>query len=246
MKKIFISGITGKVGKLLSKDLLDDEEFSLVGGSCSVANKNLNKDIGEFLGKKNIGANIYDSLPRSLEIEVVIDFSTPSSAIELLDIARSKGIPVLIGTTGFNESQLEFIACMSKDIPILLAPNTSQGVAILKNIIQKSSSLFSEGNSFQIRDTHHEEKKDSPSGTALELKKEILNQVPDAKISIESLREGSNPGEHTITIGLENELIEITHKAENRSIFAQGAITGARWLIGKPSGLYSMADIYTS
>ena len=128
----------------------------------------------------------------------------------------------------------------------MLAPNTSQGVAILKNIIQKSSSLFSEGNRFQIRDTHHEEKKDSPSGTALELKKEILNQVPDAKISIESLREGSNPGEHTITIGLENELIEITHKAENRSIFAQGAISGARWLIGKPSGLYSMADIYTS
>ena len=80
----------------------------------------------------------------------------------------------------------------------------------------------------------------------MDLKNEILNIFPSAKISIDSLREGINPGEHTLSISLDNEIIELTHKAENRSIFAKGALKGAVWLLGKTPGLYSMKDIYSS
>ena len=106
--------------------------------------------------------------------------------------------------------------------------------------------LFSEENTFRINETHHIEKKDSPSGTALDLQKEIMSVFSKVKPQIKSKREGNNPGEHTVIIGMENETIEIKHKAEDRSIFALGALKGALWLSNKTSGFYSMSDIYSS
>ena len=97
-----------------------------------------------------------------------------------------------------------------------------------------------------IRDSHHIEKKDSPSGTALDLQKEIMSVFSKVRPQIKSIREGSNPGEHTVIIGMENETIEIKHKVEDRSIFALGALKGALWLSNKTSGFYSMSDIYSS
>ena len=89
-------------------------------------------------------------------------------------------------------------------------------------------------------------KKDSPSGTALDLERTITSVYPETKVEIKSYREGNNPGEHTVSITLDNEIIEFTHRAENRSIFALGALKGAVWLTVRPAGLYSMGDIYSS
>ncbi len=246
MKKIFISGVTGKVGKLLSSFVINDKTLRLVGGSCSITNKHFNKDIGELLGTKKLGITISEKIPDDLNVDVIVDFSSPKNAMDILQSANEREIPILIGTTGFLEDQLSKIITLSKNIPILFAPNTSQGIAVLKSLINSFDQFFSADNHFHIEEIHHSEKKDSPSGTALELKNEILSIFPGAKVSIDSLREGINPGEHKLSISLDDETIELTHRAENRSIFAKGALNGAVWLLGKGPGLYSMKDIYSS
>tara|TARA_B100001093_G_scaffold482412_1_gene514032 strand:- start:1136 stop:1636 length:501 start_codon:yes stop_codon:yes gene_type:complete len=166
--------------------------------------------------------------------------------MEILKTAELIKVPILIGTTGFDETYLKDIEISSNKIPVLLAPNTSSGIAIMKRLLLNSKPLFSEENTFRINETHHIEKKDSPSGTALDLQKEIMSVFSKVRPQIKSMREGNNPGEHTVIIGMENETIEIKHKAEDRSIFALGALKGALWLSNKTSGFYSMSDIYSS
>ena len=160
--------------------------------------------------------------------------------------AKKKEIPILIGTTGFSEDDFKKIEVASTKIPVLFAPNTSPGIAILKNILNTSKNLFSEDHVFSISETHHIEKKDSPSGTALDLQRVIISIYPEANVVIESFREGNHPGEHTVSIALDKEIIEFTHRAEDRSIFALGALKGAAWLTERSAGLYSMSDIYSS
>ena len=246
MKNLFISGITGKVGKLLSSYALESNHFKLVGGSCSSDNNFFGKDVGKLLEIDEIGIQISEKISEDLSVDIIIDFSSPKSSMKILQLAKIKEIPILIGTTGFSEDDFKEIEIASTQIPVLFAPNTSPGIAILKNILNKSKNLFSEDNEFSISETHHVEKKDSPSGTALDLQREIISVYPEAKVAIESYREGNNPGEHTVSITLDNEIIEFTHRAENRSIFALGALKGAVWLTDRPAGLYSMGDIYSS
>jgi 4-hydroxy-tetrahydrodipicolinate reductase len=246
MHKIFISGITGRVGRLIVLEILDNDFFHLIGGSCNLNNEFLGKDIGDLINRKKIDIQISHGTPLEKQIDIIIDFSSPESSMLVLEDARSRKIPILIGTTGFNESQLKEINKISSEIPVLLAPNTSSGIAVLKTIITNSRALFSEDSIIEIEETHHEEKKDSPSGTALDLKETISNHFPNSEITVESFREGTNPGEHTIRVKLANESIELTHKAEDRSIFASGALIGARWLLSRPKGLYRMHDIYSS
>jgi len=246
LKNLFISGITGKVGKLLSSYALESNHFKLVGGSCSPENNFFKKDVGTLLEIDETGIQISEKMSEDLGVDIIIDFSSPKSSMEILQLAKKKEIPILIGTTGFSEDDFKEIEVASTQIPVLFAPNTSSGIAILKNILNKSKNLFSEDHEFSISETHHIEKKDSPSGTALDLQRAIISIYPEANVVIESFREGNNPGEHTVSINLDNEIIELTHKAENRSIFALGALKGAAWLTERSAGLYSMDDIYSS
>ena len=246
MKNLFISGITGKVGKLLSSYALESNQFKLVGGSCSPDSTFIGKDVGELLEIEETGIQISGKMSEDLSADIIIDFSSPKSSMEILQLAKKKEIPILIGTTGFSEDDFKEIEVASTQIPVLFAPNTSSGIAILKNILNSSKNLFSEDHGFSISETHHIEKKDSPSGTALDLQRVIISIYPEANVVIESFREGNNPGEHTVSIALDKEIIEFTHRAEDRSIFALGALKGAVWLTKRSAGLYSMGDIYSS
>ena len=246
MKNLFISGITGKVGKLLSSYAMDSNHFKLVGGSCSPDNNFFEKDVGTLLEIDETGIQISEKISEDLGVDIIIDFSSPKSTMKILQHAKREKIPILIGTTGFSEDDFKEIEVASTQIPILFAPNTSSGIAILKKILEKSKILFSEDHEFFISETHHIEKKDSPSGTALDLQRAIISVYPEAKVVIKSYREGNNPGEHTVSINLDNEIIELTHRAEDRSIFAMGALKGAVWLTERPAGFYSMGDIYSS
>ena len=246
MKNLFISGITGKVGKLLSSHALESNYFKLVGGSCRPENDFFEKDVGKLLEIEETGIQISEKMSEDLSVDIIIDFSSPKSLMKILQLAKKKEIPILIGTTGFSEDDFKEIEIASTQIPVLFAPNTSSGIAILKNILNKSKNLFSDNHKFSISETHHIEKKDSPSGTALDLQRAIISFYPEANVMINSHREGNNPGEHTVSITLEKEIIELTHRAEDRSIFALGALKGAEWLIERSAGLYSMGDIYSS
>ena len=246
MKNLFISGITGKVGKLLSSYALESNHFKLVGGSCSPDNNFFEKDVGTLLELDETGIQISERMPEDLSVDIIIDFSSPKNSMKILKLAKIKEIPILIGTTGFSEDDFKEIEIASTQIPVLFAPNTSAGIAILKNILSKSKNLFSKDNQFSISETHHMEKKDSPSGTALDLQRTIISFYPEAKVDVESYREGDNPGEHKVSITLDNEIIEFIHRAEDRSIFALGALKGAVWLTERSAGFYSMSDIYSS
>ena len=245
MCNVFISGATGKVGRILVEEVLEDKDLKLVGGSASKQSKDLGKDLGALIGKSNININILEDISNKKDIDLIIDFSRPQNAIQVSRFARKENIPMLIGTTGFNEDELTEINEISKEIPLLIAPNTSMGIALFKKILHSSKEVLNEAPSIEIHEQHHKEKKDSPSGTAINLQDQLKEILSNKDIPVVSSREGDSPGVHTIKLSFENETIELSHKATDRSIFAKGAIIAGKWLKDKPSGLYTMQDIYS-
>jgi len=245
MCNIFISGATGKVGRILIKQVLEDPYLKLAGGSASKESKDLGKDLGALIGRSNININILDGISNEKDIDLIIDFSIPQNSIQISRFARKENIPLLIGTTGFSEDQLDEINEISKEIPLLIAPNTSMGIALFKKILDYSKEVLNVASSIEIYEQHHKEKKDSPSGTAINLKDQLKEILSNKDIHIESSREGNSPGVHTIKLSFEDETLEISHKAKDRSIFAKGAIIAGKWLKHKPPGLYTMQDIYS-
>ena len=245
MCNIFISGATGKVGRILIKQVLEDPYLKLAGGSASKESKDLGKDLGALIGKSNININIVEDISNEKDIDLIIDFSRPQNSIQVSRFARNENIPILIGTTGFIEEELNEIKESSKEIPILIAPNTSIGIALFKKILDHSGEVLNIVSSIEIYEKHHKEKKDSPSGTAINLKDQLKDILPNKDIHIVSSRVGDSPGVHTLKLSLEDETLEISHKVSDRSIFAKGAIIAGKWLKDKPSGLYSMQDIYS-
>ena len=245
MCNVFISGATGKVGRILVEEVLEDKDLKLAGGSASKKSKDLGKDLGALIGKSNVNINILEGISNKKDIDLIIDFSRPQNAIQVSRFARKENIPMLIGTTGFNEDELTEINEISKEIPLLIAPNTSMGVALFKKIIDNSKEVVNLASSIEIHEQHHKEKQDSPSGTAIHLKDQLKDIVSNKDILIVSSREGDSPGVHKIKLSYKDETIELSHKASDRSIFAKGAIIAGKWLKDKPSGLYTMQDIYS-
>ena len=245
MCNTFISGSTGKVGKILIEEVLEDLDLKLVGGSASKTSKDLGTDLGALIGRNNININIIEGVPKKNDIDLIIDFSRAQNSIQVLRFARNEKIPMLIGTTGFNEDELNEINEISKEIPLLIAPNTSMGIALFKKILDHSKAVLNIASSIEIHEQHHKDKKDSPSGTAINLKDQLEDILSNKDIDIVSSREGDSPGIHTLKLSFENETLEISHKASDRSIFAKGAIIGGKWLKDKPPGLYTMQDIYS-
>ena len=195
--------------------------------------------------------------------DVLLDFSTPNALHASLDRAISGGIPILIGTTGLGPDADRLIAEAAEAIAVLRAANTSVGVALLADLIERAARVLGPEWDIEIAETHHRKKADAPSGTApllgdaaargrgAELKAERgragigLEREPGA-IGFASLRGGTVAGEHDVLFLGPEERLTLSHKAESRMIFARGALAGARFLVGKPAGLYSMRDVIDS
>ena len=247
MLKVAISGSTGRMGKALIKAIGQNEDFELVGGVAGQENKNIGKDLGEIAEVEKIGiplsSNLYDL---SEEIGVLIDFSEAKFSLKAVEYSKNLHIPLVLATTGYEDEDLNMIRKASQFTPLLQASNTSLGIAFLKKIIDLTSDSFSYFDNLEILETHHQDKKDSPSGTALDLANFLSERIKGKdSIPIESQRTGDTAGEHKIILSKEAERIELTHKALDRSIYAKGALAGAKWLNSKPNGLYSMSDIYS-
>jgi 4-hydroxy-tetrahydrodipicolinate reductase len=195
--------------------------------------------------------------------DVLVDFSAPEALEQSLDRAVSAGIPLLVGTTGLDELADQRIATAAKTIPVLRAANTSLGIALLAELVERAAGVLGPDWDIEIAETHHRMKADAPSGTALllgevaargrgtSLKGEKGRHGTGLKrergtIGFASLRGGSVAGDHDVMFLGPDERLILAHRAENRMIFARGALAAARFLVGKPTGLYSMRDVIGS
>jgi len=191
--------------------------------------------------------------------DVLVDFSAPAALQTSLDRATSAAIPILVGTTGLDELADKRIAAASAKIAVLRAANTSLGIALLAELVERAARVLGPEWDIEIAETHHRHKADAPSGTALalgeaaargrgaELKAERGRdgtglEREEGAIGFAALRGGTVAGDHDVHfLGPEERLI-LSHRAESRAIFARGALAAARFLVGKPAGLYSMRD----
>jgi 4-hydroxy-tetrahydrodipicolinate reductase len=173
--------------------------------------------------------------------DVLVDFSAPAALGESLDRALSARIPILIGTTGLDNQADARIAEATKQVAVLRAPNTSLGVAVLAELVERAAKALGPDWDIQIAETHHRKKVDAPSGTALMLGK--IAERDGRSVGYASLRGGTVAGDHDVMFLGPDERLILSHRAESRMIFARGALAGARFLVGRPAGLYSMRDV---
>ena len=195
--------------------------------------------------------------------DVLVDFSAPDALEESLERARSAAIPILVGTTGLDERADEAIAEAARQIAVLRAANTSLGVAILSDLVERAARVLGPDWDIEILEMHHRHKADAPSGTALALGEAAARgrgaplraergrdgtglRREEGAIGFAALRGGTVAGEHDVIFAGKEERLILSHRAESRAIFARGALAAARFLSGQPAGLYSMRDVIDS
>ena len=192
--------------------------------------------------------------------DVLVDFSAPSALQASLDRAVAAGIPILVGTTGLDDFATRRIDAAAKEVAVLRAANTSLGVALLADLVERAASVLGPEWDIEVVEMHHRQKADAPSGTALalgdaaargrgkKLKAERGRDGTNLKreegaIGFASLRGGTVAGDHDVVFAGPEERLILSHRAENRMIFARGALAAAKFLVGKPAGIYSMRDV---
>lgn len=194
--------------------------------------------------------------------DVLVDFSSPAALEANLDAAMAAGVPILVGTTGLEERHLWLCDAAAEKIAVLQTGNTSLGVTLLAHLVREAASRLGEDWDIEIAETHHWMKVDAPSGTALLLgeaaaqgrgialeghsvrgRDGITGARARGDIGFASLRGGSVAGDHTVQFLGTSERLSLSHMAENRSIFANGAVRAAQWLVGRPAGRYTMAQV---
>ena len=219
MTGIYINGVSGKMGTNLLKLCANDKNIKI----CD----DLNDD----------------------SLEVIIDFSHPDSTLKLLKSLPTQKISLIIGTTGLKEEHFQYIEEISKDKRVLIAPNLSKGISVFKNTIVEFIKANDKELHCLIEETHHDQKIDSPSGTAIELKKIIeSNNAKNliADIEIISKRTGKIFGIHEIIFYKDTKKIQFKHESKSRNIYSDGALQAAHWIKDKEEGLYSFEDFLKS
>ena len=235
MMRLGIVG-NGRMGRMIDTLCAQGDEFEVAGfvgpGAC------------ETLGE----------LP---DLDVAIDFSYPGNVMMMLEDALRRGLPLVIGTTGLSAQQEDQIRAASAQLPIVRALNFSTGMAVMRRLARMASDALRGDFDIEIVETHHNQKEDAPSGSAVALLESV---DPDGEftvvcgregrpgkrgheIGVHSLRGGTVAGEHTVSFFGEDEVLEITHRAASRKIFAAGALRAAEALTAKPAGRYSLEEL---
>ena len=253
--KIAIAGAKGRMGRNLIKSGLSNSHTDIVGVF----------DISEieqvFLDEMNLSPEIATTREHSFErADVIIDFTSPKALFAFTESAVASKTGLVIGTTGLEEQHFNLLKQTGNSTRVFYAPNMSFGVNSFFNIARKAASYLKNFD-IEIIETHHRYKKDAPSGTAIKLGEEIVEELNLSKdqfnfnrqqnqqerkkdeIGFSSIRGGNIPGEHTVIFHGENESVELTHRAFNREIFADGAIQAAIWLSKQNSGYYTYKDM---
>lgn len=247
MYNVLVSGACGRMGKEVISKLESSNELNYV---CGIDRE---EDLsGTF--------PIYSDFSKIKEkVDIIIDFSHVHLTLKVLDYAKEKHIPLVIATTGFNREQDEIIRNYSKNVPIFKSANMSFDINLMCKIVAELAPLLSDSD-IEITETHHRNKVDAPSGTALLLansinealgnkmkyvydRHDLSKKREDNEIGFTSIRGGNIVGEHTVSFFGPYETFEIKHTSYSRSVFADGAVKATLFMIGKPNGLYSMNDM---
>ena len=247
-----ITGCMGKMGQQLIKSANLDKHFKLIS---LTENKKINKKINGI----KLSINSTNAFKKA---DVIVDFTVPSCTLDVLKIAAKLRKKVIIGTTGFSKKQEKQIKNYSKKISILMAGNMSLGVNLLMYLTEIASKSLGKNFLSKVYEVHHKHKKDYPSGTALMLGKGIavgknknfnnligkkyLNKKSfpyGTKINFNSIRTGKVIGEHQVMFSSGKEIITLNHESFDRALYSEGALTAARWLMKKKTGLYTMRDL---
>ena len=250
--KLLVTGCMGRMGQQIITSVKRDKNFKLI---ALTENKKINKKINGVKVELN-DEKLFK------KVDLIIDFTIPKCTFQVLKIAAKLKKRVVIGTTGFTKKEENIIKKFSKRIPILKAGNMSLGINLLMYLTEIASSSLGKNFLSKIFEIHHKHKKDYPSGTALMLGKGIavgknksfysllgkkyLNKKTfpyGKKINFNSLRKGEIIGKHEVKFSNDKEIITLNHEAFDRSLYSEGALSAAKWLINKKPGLYSMRDM---
>lgn len=249
MTNIILRGCNGKMGQVITQIVEEDDNAVIVAGI-------------DISGNRNNKFPVYHSFMQcNVKADVIIDFSAPINVGEMLEYAMQQGIGIVLCTTGLSREDLQLIDEAAKYIPILRSANMSMGINLIMKLVQDAAKVLAEaGYDIEIVERHHNKKVDAPSGTALALA-DAMNQVLDneygykydrsservmrgkKEIGFSSVRGGTIVGEHEIIFAGTDEVIEIKHSAYSKAIFAKGAVQAAKFLPGKPAGMYGMNDV---
>jgi 4-hydroxy-tetrahydrodipicolinate reductase len=262
MPKVAVFGVTGRMGQCLVRALREPlSPLQLGGALASAASKHLGQDAaleGSASGVRvtaEPGATLSDAA-------VAVDFSLPQGIAAHADACLERRVALLVGTTGFDAAARAKLEHAARTIPVLIAPNTSIGVAVMTHLLEVAARALGESYEAEISELHHRGKRDAPSGTAFAWGEAIARargakleqlavfdrhgsagpRVPGS-IGFASLRAGDVVGEHTAVLAADGERLELTHRAQDRMVFARGALAAAAWLLGRPAGLYGMQNV---
>lgn len=255
MKRVLVVGADGRMGASVVRALAGSRELVLGAALEHAAHPELGRELAPGV---KLGSDVRAACANA---DVAIDFSSPASTLALLEAAEPLALPLVLATTGFEADGQSRIARAAKRLAIVQAANFSIGVTLLLELVSEAARRLP-GYEIDVLDLHHDQKLDAPSGTALALARaaaEARGQSLETTavyarhgqtgkrdpraIGLQALRLGDSVGEHTVYLAGPGERIELSHRALSRENFATGALTAARWAIGRPPGLYSMRDV---
>ncbi|MFC0174006.1 4-hydroxy-tetrahydrodipicolinate reductase [Vibrio comitans] len=261
--RIAVAGAAGRMGRNLVKATNVMEQATLGAANERPQSSLIGVDVGELSGEGKLDVALVDDFSKVVdEFDVIVDFTAPENTLANLELCKQHGKAIVIGTTGFTESQKQQISDYAKTVSIVMAPNFSVGVNLVFKLLEKAAKVMGDYTDIEIVEAHHRHKVDAPSGTAIGMGEAIANAMGNElsdvavyaregitgertrdEIGFATIRAGDIVGEHTAMFADVGERVEITHKATDRMTFANGAIRAALWLGSKPAGLYSMTDV---
>jgi 4-hydroxy-tetrahydrodipicolinate reductase len=260
MINITVTGAAGRMGKILTRLVLEDPDCALFGAIEAPGHPSIGADAGAMAGLDTANVRIGTEVPEGTA--VIIDFSTPDAIMPHLDRCADMGCAAVIGTTGFTPDQRRAIITAGMKIPVILSPNFAIGVNLLFQVAAEMAKALGEEFDIEIVEMHHRDKVDAPSGTALGLAESISGALgwdkatvlrhgrmgrtgarPVKEIGMHSLRGGGEIGEHSVIFASDGERIQLSHRAQSREAFASGALRAAKFLDGQKPGVYTMAEV---
>ena len=247
MINVLVCGINGKMGKSITELIAAEKDMQIV---CGI----------DLRADKSALPPVYASFDAVCEkVDVIIDFSSPAVLKSELDWAVKHNCPVVLAATGYTESDLKLIEATSKKLAVFKTGNFSLGINLLVKLVKQAALALGESFDIEIIEKHHNQKVDAPSGTAIMLAKSANSAFDNGKpyvngrsgitgkrgneIGVHAVRGGTIVGEHDVIFAGEDEIITLSHSARSKRVFAAGAIKAAKWLAGKPAGLYDMTNV---